>query len=184
MITVRPSVLAGHVNECFHSGQHPGIVSVVVPYLRFQFDDSESNAWALLSIVGQGFREFADLRAQLMPIFRALVRLHTLGVVHGDARLPNIVYCAAQGWMWIDMDVPFVVSSTRFFADWYCLLNDIQRVKIPSVPLIDFSSIAESALSALYVFDDLGTFVTINEAACDSFLARLTALLEAATIVD
>ena len=145
-----------------------------MPYLRFDVDDSESNAWALLSIVGLGYREFRDLRAQLMPIFRALVRLHTLGVVHGDARLPNIVYCAAQGWMWIDMDAPFVMLSTKFFADWFCLLNDIQRV----MPPIDFSSISESDLSALYMFDDNHAMVTINEAACESFLARLAALLE------
>ena len=141
--------------------------------IDFHSDDAGQNSCALLAIVGEGTREFSHLPAQFMSIIGALRRLHRLGVVHGDARLPNIVYCGAQGWLWIDMNVPFVISSSGFFLDWWCLLKDIGRI----TPF-ELLSIAESDLLRLYQFDAAGSFICINETAFDAFETRLALLFQ------
>ena len=154
--------------------KQPTISSVVVQYVQFHADDAEQNSFALLAVVGQDTRKFANLPAQFMPIIGALRRLHRLGVVHGDARLPNIVYCGARGWMWIDMNVPFHLSSSGFLSDWWCLLKDICCI----APSFNVSSIVESDLSQLYEFDAAGSFLRVVEAAFDAFESRLAALLQ------
>jgi hypothetical protein len=61
----------------------------------------------------------------LVPIFRALDTLHRIGVVHGDARLPNLIL-VDQRLMWIDLvlaSLPATLGPRRH--DWNTLIDSI-----------------------------------------------------------
>jgi tRNA A-37 threonylcarbamoyl transferase component Bud32 len=45
------------------------------------------------------------VRDDVVAAFRALGELHTCGYVHGDARLPNVLYFNGKA-LWIDLQPP------------------------------------------------------------------------------
>ncbi len=110
-----------------------------------EFDSSDDRlyAWAVLGEVGQRVSELTHLHGQIQAIVQALYALHRLGVVHGDARLPNIVHCGGSGWKWIDLRY-FRATVGTFVNDWLSLSRSIS-----SRFGVDLSCITESSLIAM-----------------------------------
>ncbi len=146
----------------------------MVPLIKFDADATEQNARVLLGVVGKRVADFRDLRSQLLLILQALWRLHRLGVVHGDARLPNIVYCGGRGWMWIDLRVPFRATRDLLVGDWTTLLDSITRAMFG----MDFRSVSEADVQALYTFDATGAMCGVDEAAYQALELRLVSIIQ------
>ena len=121
----------------------PTIDKNIVAIHEFGESDDGTCAWAVLGEVGQRISEFAHLHLQIPAIIQALYALHGVGVVHGDARLPNIVFCGRSGWKWIDLRHSRATVGT-FVKDWLSLLSSIS-----SRFGVDLSCITESSLIAM-----------------------------------
>ena len=127
----------------------PTLDKTIVAINEFGETDDGSCAWAVLGEVGQRISEFKHLHNQIPAIIQALYDLHGLGIVHGDARLPNIVYCGSDGWKWIDLRHSRANVGT-FVKDWLSLLSSIS-----SRFGVDLSCITESSLIAMCSADFL-----------------------------
>ena len=101
------------------------IDTAVVPLLELDVGDGTRCAAVLVS--AQGCLIVNPIR-QLTGIFDALLRLHLLGVYHGDARMPNLLVCE-KTLKWIDlMHDPKTTPEQlpeRFRQDWHQLLKSV-----------------------------------------------------------
>lgn len=92
----------------------------------------------LLAEVGRPITrsECKDSTTVLTAVFKAMRDLHALGIVHGDARLANIVVCGRSddsgavqardiSVKWIDLRWSRGSAKT----DWLCLLHSVLAIK-------------------------------------------------------
>ncbi len=107
---------------------------------EFGESDDRSCAWAVLGEVGRRVSELAQVHLHISAIIQALYDLHGLGVVHGDARLSNIVFCGRSGWKWTGLR-RWRATVVNFVKDWLSLLSSIS-----SQFGVDLSCITESSL--------------------------------------
>jgi hypothetical protein len=130
-------------------GRIPAIDNLIVPVCAFNESDDRLSAWAMLGRVGQRLIEFSKPSEHVSAIVQALFKLHALGIAHGDARLPNIVYCGRDGWLWIDLRHSARTSVSGFVADWKSLLSSLGRTFD-----VDASCISQSRLEDMFEVRD------------------------------
>ena len=123
------------------SARHSELSELVIPATGFGKLNDGSAAWLVLAEVGQSAYSTdripnahfeSRMRKQIDAIFDQLAALHSLGIAHGDARLPNILYCRSGSgdrsgvWKWIDMRRPAGKLWSKYFSeDWLSLSQSI-----------------------------------------------------------
>ena len=145
--------------------KYPSIVDLVIPVIECAVPKDHSFSWVALAEVGKsaygGEFTVRDIFGQIPKFIDRLAALHSLGVVHGDARLPNILYCTPGVWKWIDMRrTSGSLSTQNFVDDWESLVKSIlHRFSVDCTTLPDSF---QQHINHICVFKESSKTVEIN----------------------
>jgi hypothetical protein len=143
--------------------------------------ETTSCAFAVLDRVGVAVRSPTG-ESEIVQILHALDALHRIGVIHGDPRLPNLVWVDGR-LLWIDLSHAAYNSTPELRRrDWYWLTKSITEFHLKNVPESTLHSLIDRVFrSDDGSSDDTGGGVSSNATNLSLLAAEILALPYAPT---